>query len=108
MLTQGFHDTNRAQPCGEGNVLSNHFHIEVTAYHQELAARLALATIERNADRIEAGLAEVAAAGVSAALAVLSVQSRNLAAAMIVLQGIDGARRFLQRTIFDAEVDRDG
>ena len=57
--------------------MSNRFQIEVTAYHQELAARLALATIERSADRI-------------------------------VLQGsIEDARSFLQRTIFDAEVDRD-
>ncbi|MBV8346517.1 MAG: hypothetical protein JOZ49_02970 [Mycolicibacterium sp.] len=108
MLTLGFRDANRAQSCGEGNALINQFRFEVTAYHQELAARLALATIERNADSIETGLAEVAAAGVSTALAVLIVQSRNLAAAMIVLQGIEDARRFLQRTIFDAEVDPDG
>ena len=88
--------------------MSNRFQIEVTAYHQELAARLALATIERSADRIETGLAELAGAGVLTALAVLTVQSRNLAAAMIVLQGsIEDARSFLQRTIFDAEVDRD-
>ena len=83
--------------------MSDDFRIEVTPYHQELAARLALATIERSTDRFETGLGEVLAAGTRAAAAVLTVQSRNLAAAMLVLHGVEDARTLFQRTIFDAQ-----
>ena len=83
--------------------MSDDFRIEVTPYHQQLAARLALATIERNAERFETGLAEVLAAGVKAALAVLTVQSRNLAAAVLLLHDVEDARIIFQRTIFDAQ-----
>ena len=76
--------------------------VQIQPQHQAIAARLGLAAVDGSADRVDSGLSEVAALGIPDALAVLAVQSRNLAAAVIALQGLDGARAVFQRTILDA------
>lgn len=81
--------------------------IRIEPLHQVLAARLGLAAIDGAAERIDGGLSEVAALGVSDALAVLAVQSRNLAAALVAALGIDGARAVFARTVLDAGVAGD-
>jgi hypothetical protein len=45
--------------------------------HQALAARLTLASVDRDADRIGQGLQEVADGGMPAALAVVALLSSN-------------------------------
>ena len=87
--------------------MSDDFRIEVTPRHQELAARLGLATIDLNTDRLHTGLSEIAAAGMHAALAVISVQTRNLALALLLYHSVEDIRTMLERTILDARAGRD-
>ena len=84
-----------------------HLDVQIQPAHQALAARLGLAAVDGSADRIDAGLSEVAALGITEALAVLAVQTRNLAAALVASQGRDCARAVFQRTILDAGVADD-
>jgi len=81
--------------------------VQIEPQHQAIAARLGLAAVDGSADRIDNGLSEVAALGIPDALAVLAVQSRNVAAALVASQGVDGARAVFQRTILDAGVADD-
>ncbi len=81
--------------------------IAIKPAHQELAARLVLGAVDGSAERIDRGLTEVAAAGMSAALAVIAVQSRNLAAALLESHGVDGAQAVLGRTVLDAKMADD-
>lgn len=76
--------------------------VQIQPEHQALAARLGLAAVDGSADRIHSGLSEVAALGIPDALAVLAVQSRNLAAALVASCGVDAARAVFERTILDA------
>lgn len=76
--------------------------IQITAQHQAIAARLGLAVVDGDPDRVDAALSEAASAGLDAALAVLAVQSQSLAAVLMVHQGAEAARAVFQRTILDA------
>jgi len=80
-----------------------HLDIAIAPQHQQIAARLALAFIDSAEDRLGLVLAEVGALDSDGALAVLAVQSRNLAEALSRLMGSqESARSVLQRTILDA------
>lgn len=81
--------------------------IKIEPEHQEIAARLGLALLDSDPARVDAALSETAARGLDGVLAVLAVQSWNLAAMMAALQGLDDARAVLQRTILDAKLARD-
>ena len=78
---------------------------EITPAHQQLAARLALACADLDADQLGAGLAEVAAGG--CALPVVALMARNQAATMVEAHGLDLARAILQKTITDADAAGD-
>ncbi len=80
-----------------------HLDIAIAPQHQQIAARLALAFVDSAEDRLGLVLAEVGALDSDGALAVLAVQSRNLAEALSRLMGSqESARSVLQRTILDA------
>lgn len=76
--------------------------IQITPSHQEIAARLGLAVVDGAADRIDNGLSEIAAAGMSTALPVIALLAQHLATATLVLHGLDDARAVFGRTIIDA------
>ena len=76
---------------------------EITPYHQQLAARLALACVDLDADRLDAALAEVAAGGLGCALPVLALMARNTAAALVSAHDLDITRKILEKTITDAD-----
>ncbi len=76
--------------------------IEVTPASQEFAARLGRAGVIRDADGIDSILAEIAAGGVDAVLAVLAVQTGNLVTLLSLQQGPEMARKIFERTILDA------
>lgn len=76
--------------------------IQITAQHQAIAARLGLAVVDGDPDRVDAALSEAASAGLDATLAVLAVQSQSLAAVLMAHQGTEAARAAFQRTILDA------
>ena len=76
---------------------------EITPHHQQLAARLALACVDQDPDRLDAGLAEVAAGGLGCAVPVVAVMARNTAAALVTRLGLDAARAFLTKTVTDAD-----
>ena len=85
-----------------------HLDIAIAPLHQQIAARLALAFIDSAEDRLGLVLAEVGALDGDGALAVLAVQSRNLAEALSRLMGSqESARSVLQRTVLDAGVAAD-
>ena len=77
--------------------------IEIEPQHQAIAARLGLALLDGDPDRVDGALSEVAALGLECALAVLAVQTRNLVSALTP-HGIEQARAVLQRTTLDAEL----
>ena len=82
--------------------------IAIEPVHQAIAARLSLGAVAGAAERIDNGLSEVAAGGMSTALAVIAVQSRHLSAALLLLHGgVHGARASLHRTILDAQAAAD-
>ncbi|MDQ1308234.1 MAG: hypothetical protein QG671_4068 [Actinomycetota bacterium] len=86
-----------------------HLDIAIAPQHQQIAARLALAFVDSAEDRLGLVLAEVGALDSDGALAVLAVQSRNLAEALSRLMGSqESARSVLQRTVLDAGVATDG
>jgi len=86
-----------------------HLDIAIAPQHQQIAARLALAFVDSAEDRLGLVLAEVGALDSDGALAVLAVQSRNLAEALSRLMGSqESARSVLQRTILDAGMAADG
>jgi hypothetical protein len=76
--------------------------IEIEPNHQAIGARLGLALLDGDADRVDQALDEAAVEGLPATLAILAVQTRNLVAALMLLQGMDDARAVFQRTIIDA------
>jgi hypothetical protein len=76
---------------------------EVTPHHQQLAARLALACVDLDADRLDAALTEVAAGGLDCALPVCAFLSRNTAAVLVARFGLDTARTILEKSITDAD-----
>jgi hypothetical protein len=77
--------------------------IEIQPSHQPIAARLGLAIADSDADRVDQALAEAASAGLEPTLAILAVQTRNLVAALMLLQGLDETRAVFARTILDSE-----
>ncbi|WP_099024709.1 hypothetical protein [Mycolicibacterium palauense] len=81
--------------------------IEIEPAHQAVAARLGLALVDGDADRVDAALTEAATAGLEPTLAMLAVQSRNLVAALMLLQGLEDTRAVFQRTILDAKLAAD-
>lgn len=81
--------------------------IEIQPLHQAIGARLGLALLDGDADRVDTALSEAAAAGLEPTLAILAVQTRNLVAALMVLQGLEPTRAVFQRTILDAELAGD-
>ena len=86
-----------------------HLDIAIAPQHQQIAARLALAFVDSAEDRLGLVLAEVGALDSDGALAVLAVQSRNLAEALSQLMGSpESARSVLQRTVLDAGLATDG
>lgn len=90
-------------PPRKANGTMTHLDIAIAPQHQQIAARLALAFVDSAEDRLGLVLAEVGALDSDGALAVLAVQSRNLAAALTGLPSLDeAARAALQRTILDA------
>ncbi len=76
---------------------------EITPHHQQLAARLALACADQDADRLDAVLSEVAAGGLACALPVCAFLSRNTAAVLVAWFGLDAARAILEKTVTDAD-----
>lgn len=84
-----------------------HLDIAIEPIHQEIAGRLGLALIDTDPERVGMALAEVAEAGLEAALAIVAVQTRNLVAALMMLQGLEDARASLQRTILDSKLAGD-
>lgn len=81
--------------------------IEIAPNHQAIAARLGLALTDGDPDRVDAALLEAANEGLDATLAILAVQTRNLVAALMLLQGTEHTRAVFQRTILDAGVAGD-
>ncbi|TXH22415.1 MAG: hypothetical protein E6R06_17230 [Mycobacterium sp.] len=82
--------------------------IEIEPEHQAIGARLGLALVDGDPDRVDAALSEAATAGLDATLAILAVQTRNLVAALMILQGLEDTRAVFARTILDAGLASDG
>lgn len=82
--------------------MSDQLNIVIRPEHQAIAARLALAFVDEDEGRLGRVTAEVAALTPDDALAVLAVQSRNLASALTDLASAEAARAVLQRTVLDA------
>ena len=85
----------------------NQLDIAIEPVHQAIGARLGLALADGDPARVDAALSEAADGGLEATLAVLAVQSRNLVAALMLLQGLEATRAVFQRTILDAKLADD-
>ena len=75
--------------------------------NQELAARLTLAAVDADFDRVHAGLLE-AVAEPNTAIAVVGLLVRHLAITLVSAHGEETTRAPLQRTILDAGQASDG
>ncbi|BDB43318.1 MULTISPECIES: hypothetical protein [Mycobacterium] len=81
--------------------------IQIEPNHQAIGAQLALGLLDANPKHVHRALTRAAVAGLDATLAILTVQTRNLVVALMLLQGSDATRAALQRTLIDADLDAD-
>ena len=76
--------------------------IPVSPADQQLAARLGLASIDNDSERYCQVMAEIIAAGLPCAVAVLSVTNNHLASGVANTIGATVTRRLLEAAILDA------
>ena len=74
----------------------------VSPADQGLAARLTLAALDGDPDRVQKGLLEMVGAGPDTALAIVGLLTRHLAITMVGRHGAEKAKAMLAKTITDA------
>ena len=77
--------------------------LEVTDAHQQLASRLALASIDGDTDRFRQALAEIHSGGLDCAIAVLVLTNNHLACGVVSAIGVQKARTLFESTILDGQ-----
>ena len=75
----------------------------ITPAIEEFAARLGQAGVCADSAKLDAIFEEIRVGGIEAALAVLTVQTRNLVWMLRLTQGDEGTRALFERTITDAQ-----
>jgi hypothetical protein len=74
----------------------------VSPADQGLAARLTLAALDGDPDRVKSGLLEMVGAGADCAVAGIGLLTRHLAVTLVSKHGEEKARAMLQKVILDA------
>jgi hypothetical protein len=70
--------------------------------HTRRWARLTLAPVDYDAGRIDQGMQEVVAGGMSTALAVIALLAKHLGVSLVAAHGVETTRALLHKTILDA------
>jgi hypothetical protein len=74
----------------------------VSPADQGLAARLTLAALDGDPDRVQKGLLEMVGAGADCAVSVVGLLTRHLAITMVGRHGEEKTRAMLEKVILDA------